>query len=85
MERLKAELESLKKSSQPKANSLSSALAEHDELKEHLYYEQERTVQLELEAEKWVKRDEGLPKVVVAYYVKTLGFETFLTQLAVGS
>ena len=39
---MRVKLKSLRESSQFKANSLSSALTERDELKDHLHREQER-------------------------------------------
>ena len=82
---MKAELENLRESSQSKANSLASTLAEHDELKERLHREQERMARLELDIEVWSIRNESLPKSIVAHYVKAPEFWVFLTQLVVGN
>ena len=56
----------MKESSQLKANSLALVLVKCDELKEHFHHEQEKTTWLELDGEAWLKRDESLPKAVVA-------------------
>ena len=85
LEQLRAEVEGFKESTRARTVALAATEAERDAHKMRLQQEKSRAEELQCLVDVWSRRESTLPQTVVAKYVQSAEFGSFVDRLTMGA
>ena len=85
LEKLRVEVDDLKASSSSNAESLVALEAKKGELENRLHGEAKKTEELQRHVDTWAQRKANLPHTIVAKYIESAEFKSFVEQLSVSA